>query len=93
MTDKHSSRNRVWLAAIRRVRRPELPVLVALFALTSLTWGFVKLAGEVHEGDTQAFDQHLVEVLRNPENPRCRADPFGWPKRAATSRPWAASPC
>ena len=77
MTEKHSSGNRHAWDALRRIRRPELPVLVALFALTSLTWGFVKLAGEVSEGDTQAFDQHVVDVSRNPANPKLPRGP-GW---------------
>jgi undecaprenyl-diphosphatase len=65
----------VW-DALRRIRRPELPVLLALFALCSLTWGFVKLADKVHEGATQAFDEHVVDVLRNPANSRLPRGPL-----------------
>jgi undecaprenyl-diphosphatase len=62
-------------ALIEMVRRPELPVLLALLALTSLAWGFIALAGEVREGDTQAFDQHVVDALRNPDNPHMPRGP------------------
>jgi undecaprenyl-diphosphatase len=33
------------------------------------TWGFIALADEVREGDTQRFDEWAVRALRRPDNP------------------------
>src|SRR5207244_3929101 len=38
------------------------------------TWGFVALAGEVLEGDTQRFDERILRALRRPDDP---ATPIG----------------
>jgi undecaprenyl-diphosphatase len=43
-------------------------VLVALVVVAGL-WAFMELAGDVLEGDTQAVDRWLVQLLRSPENP------------------------
>ena len=47
---------------------PELPMLVALWALASLTWVFIELAGAVGSGSTQAFDEWVVDALRNRQD-------------------------
>lgn len=49
-------------------------VLVVLVISTASLWGFIQVADEVVEGDTQAFDHWALRTLRNPENPE---DPIG----------------
>lgn len=44
-------------------------LLVALFVLIAATWGFIEIADEVLEGDTQAFDKWMVRSLRQPDDP------------------------
>lgn len=50
--------------------------LVLFTALTLVvgTWGFIEVADEVLEGDTQAFDEWVVRTLRQADNP---AQPIG----------------
>jgi undecaprenyl-diphosphatase len=62
------ARIRPWLPNIEPI------ALVVLAIGTASLWGFIELAGDVLEGDTEAFDRWAVEVLRDPENP---ADPVG----------------
>jgi len=62
-----------WLAWIGRHERGTL-VLLTLIAV--IIWGFVELADEVIEGDTDAFDQSIVLALRNPADLN---DPIGPP--------------
>jgi undecaprenyl-diphosphatase len=51
------------------------PIVLAALAIgTACLWGFIEIAEEVFEGDTQAFDRWAVEALRNPQNP---TDPIG----------------
>ncbi len=52
----------------------ELRTLVLLALITAGIWGFVELADEVAEGDTQKFDTRILLALRNPAN---LADPVG----------------
>ncbi|HEX3644622.1 MAG TPA: phosphatase PAP2 family protein [Vicinamibacterales bacterium] len=54
--------------------RHELMWLVAGLGLCVLLFGFVSLAGEVAEGDTQAFDTRILEALRDPVD---RSRPIG----------------
>jgi undecaprenyl-diphosphatase len=44
-------------------------VLLVALGVVAGTWIFVGLAGEVLEGDTQAFDRWLLQALRSPEDP------------------------
>jgi undecaprenyl-diphosphatase len=41
---------------------------------TASLWGFIQIADEVFEGETQAFDHWVVSSIRDPHNP---ADPIG----------------
>jgi undecaprenyl-diphosphatase len=61
-----------WAAALL----PNLePIALAVLAVgTASLWGFIEIAEEVFEGDTEAFDHWVVGIMRNPENP---ADPIG----------------
>jgi undecaprenyl-diphosphatase len=44
-------------------------VLAAALAVVLGTWGFIALADEVTEGETQRFDEWAVRSLRKPDNP------------------------
>jgi undecaprenyl-diphosphatase len=55
---------RPWLR--RDYRRSELLFLLACLLAVALAYGFIKLAGEVREGDTQTFDEWAVRSLRQP---------------------------
>jgi undecaprenyl-diphosphatase len=57
-----------------RLPHLEVIVLVVLTIGTASTWGFIELADEVLEGDTQSFDHWSVQILRDSNNP---ADPIG----------------
>ena len=61
---------------LERLPHLEVIVLVVLTIGTASTWGFIKLADEVLEGDTQSFDSWSVQILRDSSNP---ADPIGPP--------------
>ncbi len=70
------------LAHVKPRDRDELLVLLGGVLLLLLAWGFTALAGEVLEGDTQKFDERMLEALRRPDN---RAVPIGpaWLQGAA----------
>jgi undecaprenyl-diphosphatase len=57
-------------------RLPNLePVVLAVLALgTASLWGFIEIAEEVFEGDTQAFDRWAVRLMRDTDN---AAEPIG----------------
>jgi len=44
-------------------------LLVILLILVSATWAFIKIADEVIEGDTQAFDRWAVRSMRQVDDP------------------------
>jgi undecaprenyl-diphosphatase len=59
-------------------RLPNLePIVLAMLAIaTASLWGFIKIADNVFEGDTQAFDHWVIRSMREPNNP---AEPIGPP--------------
>lgn len=59
---------------LQRVKNIEPVALVVLALGIACLWGFIEIAEEVLEGDTQAFDQWMVQALRDPEN---LAEPLG----------------
>jgi undecaprenyl-diphosphatase len=65
-----------------RLRLNEAGPLVTLCAVSFFAWAFVKLAGEVTEGDTEGFDRRILLSLRNPSD---LSDPIGpsWFEEAA----------
>lgn len=58
----------------QRVGRFELTIIVLTVLVVSGIWLFVGVAGEVMEGDTQAYDEAIVLALRNSAD---LADPIG----------------
>src|SRR4051812_50217879 len=54
---------------LRRLERRELTWLFIGLGLCLLLFAFVSLAGEVTEGDTQAFDTRILRALRDPADP------------------------
>ena len=60
--------------ALFRGGAPETMTLLGLLAIAASAWGFAKLASEMQEGETQAFDVWVVRSLRQPGNP---AQPIG----------------
>jgi undecaprenyl-diphosphatase len=57
-----------------RLQNIEPIVLVVLGLCTAGLWGFIEIAEEVLEGDTQAFDRWVLELTRKPSDPN---DPLG----------------
>ena len=57
-----------WLGR-RRLERRELTWLVVGLGACVLLFVFVRLAGEVTEGDTQALDNRILQALRDPNDP------------------------
>src|SRR5919108_2184344 len=66
--------HRQWLQQLWHMAQDELvQVLLVALGVVGGTWIFVGLAGEVLEGDTQAFDAWLLQASRSPEDP-------AWPR-------------
>ena len=59
---------------LRRSGRLEISLLLAGLFVVAGVWIFIALAGEVLEGDTTKYDEHILLALRQPGNP---ADPIG----------------
>lgn len=62
------------LSLLARLGRYELVTLLCVAVFSGGIWGFVALAGEVIEGDTQSIDESLLLALRNPAD---LSDPIG----------------
>jgi undecaprenyl-diphosphatase len=54
---------------LTRLERHEIASLLIALAATILLLGFLKLASEVMEGETLAFDSRILRALRNPADP------------------------
>jgi undecaprenyl-diphosphatase len=78
-TTAHKSRRWWTLPWLRfgRLERHELTWLFVGLGLCVLLFAFVSLAGEVTEGDTQAFDTKILRALRDPADPSRPIGP-GW---------------
>src|SRR3954468_8880366 len=57
-----------WLG-LDRLERHELTWLMVGLTACVLLFVFVSLAGQVMEGDTQAFDLRILRALRDPADP------------------------
>jgi undecaprenyl-diphosphatase len=53
----------------KRLERHELTWLIVGLGACALLLAFLTLAGEVTEGDTQAFDTRILQALRKPDDP------------------------
>ena len=69
-------------SSIRKRIRIEFGLLLALLAVAAGTFGFVQIAGEVVEGDTEAFDKAVLLALRNSDNPAVSIGPAWLPEMA-----------
>lgn len=49
--------------------RQELLILLSAVLVLTLLWVFIALAGEVGEGDTRGFDERLLTMLRQDNDP------------------------
>ena len=56
------------------LRRLEVPVLLVIAAGSACVWAFIEISSEVREGETRAFDERLLLLLRNPAD---TSDPVG----------------
>jgi undecaprenyl-diphosphatase len=71
---RHEKPHRQWLHLLWRIAQDELvQALLVTLVVVAGTWGFMELAGDVLEGDTDAFDRWLLRALRSPEDPE-------WPR-------------
>lgn len=61
-------------ARARRLRWPELPVLLLVLVGTGALWLFVEVADEVLEGETQHLDERILLALREQHD---LSDPLG----------------
>lgn len=57
------------LTSALRSDRGQLALLVVSLTVIALAMGFIALAGEVLEGDTQAFDERILAALRRADDP------------------------
>jgi undecaprenyl-diphosphatase len=71
------------ISAWRRLAPSQRWIVATLVVIIVLALGFLGLADEVGEGDTQPFDRAVLMVFRSPENP---ADPIGPPWLAEAAR-------
>ena len=55
-------------------------VLVAVLLIVGGTWGFIELADEVREGDTQRFDDWAVRAMRRADDPSRPIGPHWLPE-------------
>jgi undecaprenyl-diphosphatase len=65
----HPVRRRLSWLGLDRLERHELNWLVVGLGACVLLFAFVRLAGEVFEGETQAFDTRILRALRSPADP------------------------
>jgi undecaprenyl-diphosphatase len=65
---------RRWLSRLAPRDRGEFSVLVAGIGILLLLFAFVLLASEVFDGDTQAFDERILTMLRRASD---RSTPIG----------------
>ncbi|MGJ7456968.1 phosphatase PAP2 family protein [Halomonas sp. MA07-2] len=62
------------LSMLARLARYEFTALLCVLVLSGGIWGFIELADEVSEGDTQSIDERLLLSLRDPAD---HTDPLG----------------
>lgn len=67
MSSEKAVQIKKWLLS-RRLGGRELWILLVLFTLTSLVWGFAELADEVMEGATGQFDREVLLLMRHSDD-------------------------
>jgi undecaprenyl-diphosphatase len=68
------------LNALRRLLSIERALLVTLLLIAAALFAFFKLASEVSEGDTMAFDRAILTGLRSAANPAIPVGPHWLPE-------------
>ncbi|WP_187969399.1 phosphatase PAP2 family protein [Aquibium microcysteis] len=76
MTKPHASRLFSRLSGLHQLAAREWPILLGLMVPAAAVWVLLELADEVREGSTDALDEALLLLLRNPAD---HADPLGPP--------------
>lgn len=66
---RHTQSFSFLLSLPRLILQQEGIVLAAVFVVVVSLWGFVELADEVLEGNTQAFDLWVMQQLRHSDDP------------------------
>jgi undecaprenyl-diphosphatase len=64
------------LAWLRRTAKGEAVLLLTSLVTVVALYGFVQLAGEVREGDTQSFDEWAIRSLRRVDDPAVPIGPW-----------------
>src|SRR4051794_28334387 len=80
--DRLSMTTRRWLMALPGAKN-ELGTLIAVLVFAGLALAFGMVANEMNEGETHAFDNAVIQAMRNPSN---RADPIGPPSLEIAAR-------
>lgn len=62
------------LSMLARLGRNEFVALLCVLVVSGGVWGFIELADEVSEGETQSIDERVLLALRNPAD---HTDPLG----------------
>lgn len=67
-----------WVQYVKRVPGggETILLLVGLLIVVALVWGFIELADEVLEGDTQAMDARIVRAMRRADDPSVPIGPY-----------------
>jgi len=73
-----SGKIKTWLGYLRRLPGggENVLLLAALAIVVALIWGFIELADEVLEGDTQALDAKIVRSMRRADDPSIPIGPY-----------------
>jgi undecaprenyl-diphosphatase len=74
-----------------RLAGGDVRLLAGALLTVTLIWGFVHIAGEVAEGDTQRFDEKIMLLLRHPDDIRQPRGP-AWLPGAMRDIPALGSP-
>jgi undecaprenyl-diphosphatase len=56
-------------ARLRNLRRVDVVILLLIFSVLAMGYGFIELADDVLEGDTQSFDEWLLRSMRRTDDP------------------------
>ena len=76
MSGQWPGRDRTLRDAIARLAPLEFGLILGLLLGAAGLWGFIELAGDVIEGDTELLDQRLLMLFRHPDD---LSDPLGPP--------------